>query len=170
MAAAISIEQTLSKAIRSIPIAGTELLRFHDLVRHYLHELDALQYEEQNKRLVGKLLEQLFYDGKNAVNSANPIDLAIFTDAVANDSRPIVLFEVKHPTNPEMVRLSLATAYNGSYSTNGCSMTVSLLTDRLQTVSSKRMQKTIGHSISTNRLYVRSLTRLAISYATPILI
>ena len=104
MATAISIEQTLSKAIRSIPIAGAELLRFYDLISHYLHELDALQYEEQNKRLVGRLLEQLFYDGKNAVNAANPIDLAIFADAVANDSRPVVLFEVKHPTNPEMVK------------------------------------------------------------------
>lgn len=104
MATVISIEQTLSKAIRSIPIAGTELLRFYDLVKHYLHELDASQDEEHNKRLVGRLLEQLFYEGKNAVNSANPIDLAIFADAVAKDSRPVVLFEVKHPTNPEMVR------------------------------------------------------------------
>ena len=104
MAAVISIEQTLSKAIRSIPIAGTELLRFYDLVRHYLQELDASQDEEHNKRLVGKLLEQSFYDGKNAVNSANPIDLAIFADAVAKNSRPVVMFEVKQPTNPEMVR------------------------------------------------------------------
>ena len=94
----------MSKAIRSIPIAGTELLRFYDLVRHYLHELDASQDEEHNKRLVGRLLEQLFYDGKNAVNSDNPIDLAIFSDAVAKDSHPVVMFEVKQPTNPEMVR------------------------------------------------------------------
>ena len=104
MAIAISIEQTLSKAIRSIPIAGTELLRFYDTVGHYLQELDALQDEEHNKRLVGKLLEQTFYGGKNAVNSANPIDLAIFADAVAKDSRPVVMFEVKQPSNPEMVR------------------------------------------------------------------
>ena len=104
MAKAIGIEQTLSKAIRSIPIAGTELLRFYDLVRRFLHELDASQDEEHNKRLVGRLLEQSFYDGKNAVNSANPIDLAIFAGAVAKESRPIVLFEVKQPTNPEMVR------------------------------------------------------------------
>ena len=94
----------MSKAIRSIPIAGTELLRFYDLVRRFLHELDASQDEEHNKRLVGRLLEQSFYDGKNAVNSANPIDLAIFAGAVAKESRPIVLFEVKQPTNPEMVR------------------------------------------------------------------
>jgi len=104
MATAISIEQALSKAIRSVPVSGTELLRFQDLVKHHLRELDALRYEEQSKRLVGRLLEQLFYDGKNAVNSLNPIDLAIFSGAVANDSRPVVLFEVKHPTNPEMVR------------------------------------------------------------------
>ncbi len=104
MAVAVSIEQTLSKAIRSIPIAGTELLRFYDLVKHYLHELDASQDEEHNKRLVGRLLEQSFYDGKNAVNSANPIDLAIFASAVAKDSHPMVMFEVKQPTNPEMVR------------------------------------------------------------------
>ena len=104
MATAISIEQTLSKAIRSIPIVGTELLRFYDLVKHYLYELDASQDEEHNKRLVGRLLEQLFYEGKNAVNSANPIDLAIFADAIAKDSRPVVLFEVKQPTNSEMVR------------------------------------------------------------------
>lgn len=104
MAKAIGIEQTLSKAIRSIPIAGTELLRFYDLVRRFLHELDASQDEEHNKRLVGRLLEQSFYDGKNAVNSANPIDLAIFAGAVAKESRPIVLFEVKQATNPEMVR------------------------------------------------------------------
>ena len=104
MAVTASIEQTLSKAIRSIPIAGTELLRFYDLVRRYLHELDASQDEEHNKRLVGRLLEQSFYDGKNAVNSANPIDLAIYADAVAKDSHPVVMFEVKQPTNPEMVR------------------------------------------------------------------
>lgn len=104
MATAISIEQTLSKAIRSIPIAGTELLRFYDMVRHYLHELDNSQDEEHNKRLVGRLLEQLFYEGKNAVNSYNPIDLAIFADAVAKNSHPVVLFEVKKATNPEMVQ------------------------------------------------------------------
>ncbi len=104
MASAISIEQSLSRAIRSIPIAGTELIRFYDLVRHYLQELDASQDEEHNKRLVGRLLEQAFYDGKNAVNSANPIDLAIFADAVAKDSHPVVMFEVKQPSNPEMVR------------------------------------------------------------------
>ena len=104
MATTISIEQTLSKAIRSIPISGSELLRFYDLVRHYLRELDASRDEEHNKRLVGRLLEQLFYEGKNAVNSANPIDLAIFANAVAKNSRPVVLFEVKQPTNAEMVR------------------------------------------------------------------
>lgn len=104
MATSVSIEQTLSKAIRSIPIPGKELVRFYDLVRHFLQELDASQDEEHNKRLVGKLLEQLFYEGKNAVNSANPIDLAIFSDAIAKDSRPVVLFEVKQPTNSEMVR------------------------------------------------------------------
>ena len=104
MATAISIEQTLSKAIRSIPIAGTELTRFYDTVGRYLQELDASQDEEHNKRLVGKLLEQTFYGGKNAVNSANPIDLAIFADASAKDSRPVVMFEVKQPSNPEMVR------------------------------------------------------------------
>ena len=104
MATAISIEQSLSKAIRSIPIAGTELTRFYNLVGLFLHELDASQDEEHNKRLVGRLLEQLFYDGKHAVNSANPIDLAIFADAVAKGSRPVVLIEVKQPTNPEMVR------------------------------------------------------------------
>ena len=104
MATAISIEQTLSKAIRSIPIGGTELLRFYDLVKNYLHELDASEREEHNKRLVGKLLEQTFYEGKHAVNTTESIDLAIFADAVAKDSRPVVMFEVKHPTNPEMVR------------------------------------------------------------------
>lgn len=104
MATAISIEQTLSKAIRSIPIAGTELKRFYDLVCHFLRELDSSQNEEHNKRLLGRLLEQLFYDGKNAVNSDNAIDLAIFADTVAKDCHPVVLFEVKQPANPEMVR------------------------------------------------------------------
>lgn len=104
MATAISIEQTLSKALRSIPIAGTELVRFYELIKAFLNELDASQNEEHNKRLVGKLLEQSFYDGKNAVNSDNTIDLAIFADAVAKDSHPVVLFEVKKATNPEMVQ------------------------------------------------------------------
>lgn len=104
MATAISIEQTLSKAIRSIPIAGTELVRFYDLVKHYLHEFDASEREEHNKRLVGRLLEQSFYGGKHAVNTTESIDLAIFANAVAKDSHPVVLFEVKHPTSPEMVR------------------------------------------------------------------
>ena len=104
MATAISIEQTLSKALRSIPIAGTELVRFYELTKAFLHELDASQNEEHNKRLVGKLLEQSFYDGKNAVNSDNTIDLAIFADTVAKDSHPVVLFEVKKATNPEMVQ------------------------------------------------------------------
>lgn len=104
MAVAISIEQTLSKAIRSVPVAGTELTRFYGLVRNYLQALDASQDEEHNKRLVGRLLEQLFYEGKNAVNSTRDADLAIFADAMAKDSHPIVMFEVKKPTNPEMVR------------------------------------------------------------------
>ncbi len=104
MATAISIEQTLSKAIRSIPIAGTELLRFYGLVKSFLNELDVSQDEEHNKRLVGRFLEQSFYDGKHAVNSDNPIDLAIFADTVAKDSHPVVMLEVKQPTNQEMVR------------------------------------------------------------------
>ena len=104
MATAISIEQTLSKAIHSIPVAGTELVRFYNLVNKYLRELDSSQNEEHNKRLVGKLLEQLFYDGKHAVNSVDNIDLAIFADTTAKDSYPVVLFEVKQPENPEMVR------------------------------------------------------------------
>lgn len=104
MATAISIEQTLSKAQRSIPIAGKELLRFYNLTGQFLHELDASEHEEHNKRLVGKLLEQLFYEGKNAVNSVSSIDLAIFADTVAKNSRPVVLIEVKQQANPEMVR------------------------------------------------------------------
>lgn len=104
MATVIGIEQTLSKALRSIPIAGTELLRFYGLVKAFLNELDVSQDEEHNKRLVGRFLEQSFYEGKNAVNSDNPIDLAIFADTVAKDSRPVVMLEVKQPTNPEMVR------------------------------------------------------------------
>ena len=104
MATIIGIEQTLSKALRSIPIAGTELLRFYGLVKAFLNELDVSQDEEHNKRLVSRFLEQSFYEGKNAVNSDNPIDLAIFADTVAKDSRPVVMLEVKQPTNPEMVR------------------------------------------------------------------
>ena len=83
MATSVSIEQTLSKAIRSIPISGKELVRFYDLVRHFLQELDASQDEENNKRLVGKLLEQLFYEGKNAVNSANSMRILSTTTSKA---------------------------------------------------------------------------------------
>lgn len=105
MAIVVGIEQSLSKALRSVPIAGTELQHFYNSVRNFLHELDASQDEEHNKRLVGRLLEQVFYEGKYAVNSSNPIDLAIFSDAVAKDGQPIVLFEVKQLGNPEMLRL-----------------------------------------------------------------
>ena len=80
------------------------MTRFYGLVRNYLQALDASQDEEHNKRLVGRLLEQLFYEGKNAVNSTRDADLAIFADAMAKDSHPVVMFEVKKPTNPEMVR------------------------------------------------------------------
>ena len=99
-----SIEQTLSGAERSQLVAKAELQRFFQLLQGFLAELDDSQDEEHNKRIVGKFLEDVFYRNTNAINAANPIDLAIFADAVAKDSHLVVMLEVKKADNPEMVR------------------------------------------------------------------
>ena len=78
---------------------------FNEALQTFLRERDVTsQDEEYNKKLIDKFLTEAFYKGRNAINTNNPTDLAIFADANAKGSHPLVLFEVKMPDNDEMVR------------------------------------------------------------------
>ena len=104
MALEQSIEQTLSKAVRSLSIPKVELERFWMQFQGFLSELEASPDEEFSKTLVRNLLSSTFYGDSHAINTNNPTDLVIYADASAKGSHPVVLFEIKHHTNDEMVR------------------------------------------------------------------
>jgi len=104
MALEQSIEQSLSKAVRSLSIPKVELERFWTQMQGFLSELEASPDEEFSKTLVRNFLSSTFYGEGHAINTNNPTDLVIYADASAKGSHPVVLFEIKHHTNDEMVR------------------------------------------------------------------
>lgn len=105
MAIAQSIEQTLSKAERSLSVANTDIERFWKHLKTFLYEMETVPDEPAVVTLVSVFLADALYGAKHAIAVNSPTDLVIFSNKTVRDSHPYVLFEVKHPTNSEMVRL-----------------------------------------------------------------
>ncbi|MBO4907191.1 MAG: Eco57I restriction-modification methylase domain-containing protein [Bacteroidaceae bacterium] len=105
MSIELTMQQSLSKANRSTSIPKVELEHFIHCTNTLLSEMESAKDEPAVVPLVNKFLSNVFYGNSNAINTKSPIDLVIYADVSAKDSRPIVLFEIKHPNNTdEMVR------------------------------------------------------------------
>lgn len=105
MATSLSVEQTLSKAERSLAIPNTEIESFWKHLKTFLYELETAPDEPAVVPLVNKFLTDACYGHKHAITVNSPTDLAIFSNATARGSHPCVLFEIKHRKNPEMIRI-----------------------------------------------------------------
>ena len=104
MATQVKIEDSIRRAYLSAEVDRDELSKFITVLTVYLHELDQNKDEEYNKKLIDRFLSAAFYEGRHAINTNASADLAIFADAKAKGSHPVVLFEVKGVNSSEMVK------------------------------------------------------------------
>jgi adenine-specific DNA-methyltransferase len=94
----IPAKKTLNKAYLRKPIERTELVRFKSALNRLFDNLDESKDEEFIKGLFRTFLEEAFYRDRNAINTKDKIDLAIY-GGPAPTGQPLVLFEVKRPSN-----------------------------------------------------------------------
>ncbi|MCH5174486.1 MAG: Eco57I restriction-modification methylase domain-containing protein [Prevotellaceae bacterium] len=96
--------QSIAKAyLRERPEAN-EVKAFRDAMKELLEHINPSEHEEFNKNLVAEFLNKSLYSDKNyMVNTYQRTDLAIYTEMGTHNEHPVVLFEFKGPSRPDMV-------------------------------------------------------------------
>ena len=96
--------QSIPKAyLRDKPEAQA-VIAFKSAMQDLLARINPSEHEEFNKNLVAEFFNKSLYSGRNyMVNTYQRTDLAIYAEMGTNNEHPVVLFEFKGPSRPDMV-------------------------------------------------------------------
>lgn len=96
--------QSILKNYLKEPVRIEDINLFRDSLKRLLNEINEDETEEFNKNLVIHFLRNSLYSDRHfLVNTYGRTDLAIYVDAATQEEHPVVLFEVKGPSRPDMV-------------------------------------------------------------------
>lgn len=96
--------QSILKNYLKEPVRIEDINLFRDSLKRLLNEINEDETEEFNKNLVIHFLRNSLYRDRHfLVNTYGRTDLAIYVDAATQEEHPVVLFEVKGPSRPDMV-------------------------------------------------------------------
>ena len=96
--------QSIPKAyLRDKPEAQA-VMAFKSAMQDLLARINPSEHEEFNKNLVAEFFNRSLYsDRKYMVNTYQSTDLAIYSEMGTHNEHPVVLFEFKGPSRPDMV-------------------------------------------------------------------
>lgn len=81
-----------------------KITAFKTAMQELLMRIKSSEFEEFNKNLVAEFFNKSLYSGKNyMVNTYQRTDLAIYSEMGTTNEHPVVLFEFKGPSRPDMV-------------------------------------------------------------------
>ncbi len=96
--------QAVYKAYMRSYVSDDAMRNFIAAMRKFFESYDKSQDENHNKLFIHNFLKESFYNGTNAINSADDADYAIYATERSRTSVPVVLIEAKHVNNvSEMV-------------------------------------------------------------------
>lgn len=96
--------QSVIKAYLKEAVNSTDLSAFRQSMLTLLKRINPSESEEFNKNLVAEFLNQSLYtDKRYMVNTYQRTDLAIYSEVGTSNEHPVVLFEFKGPSRPDMV-------------------------------------------------------------------
>lgn len=100
----LTSNQSIAKAyFRERPEAN-EVMAFRVAMQELLMRINPSEHEEFNKNLVAEFFNKSLYSGKSyMVNTYQRTDLAIYAEMGTHNEHPVVLFEFKGPSRPDMV-------------------------------------------------------------------
>lgn len=83
---------------------ANEVMAFRTAMQELLMRINPSEFEEFNKNLVAEFFNKSLYSGKHyMVNTYQRTDLAIYSEMGTHNEHPVVLFEFKGPSRPDMV-------------------------------------------------------------------
>ncbi len=96
--------QSIPKAYLHDKPEVQDVVTFKNAMRDLLERINPEEHEEFNKNLVAEFFNRSLYSGRNyMVNTYQRTDLAIYTEMGTRNEHPVVLFEFKGPSRPDMV-------------------------------------------------------------------
>lgn len=96
--------QSVIKAYLKETVNSTDLSVFRQSMQTLFERINSAEREEFNKNLVAEFLNQSLYrDKRYMVNTYQGTDLAIYSEVGTSNEHPVVLFEFKGPSRPDMV-------------------------------------------------------------------
>lgn len=99
--------QSVLKAYLKESVSVNELQAFRKAIQTLLTRINPSESEGFNKNLVMDFLSgSLYRSNSYMVNSLHNTDLAIYSDVSSPNEHPVVLFEFKGPSRPDMVTKS----------------------------------------------------------------
>ncbi|MBO4451113.1 MAG: class I SAM-dependent DNA methyltransferase [Bacteroidaceae bacterium] len=98
--------QSIAKVYLRERPAAQEMESFRNAMQILLQRINAEESEEFNKNLVTEFFNTSIYRGREyMVNTYQRTDLAIYTQMGTHEEHPVVLFEFKGPSRPDMVTI-----------------------------------------------------------------
>ena len=99
--------QSVLKAYLKESVSLNELQAFRNAMQTLFMRINPSESEEFNKNLVIDFLSQSLYKGNSyMVNTYYRTDLAIYSNVNLHNGHPMVLFEFKGPSRPDMVSIN----------------------------------------------------------------
>lgn len=100
----LSPSQSIPKAYLRDKPEVQDVVTFKNAMQELLQRINPDEHEEFNKNLVAEFFNRSLYSGRNyMVNTYQRTDLAIYTEMGTHNEHPVVLFEFKGPSRPDMV-------------------------------------------------------------------
>ena len=100
----LSPSQSVPKAYLRDKPEAQEVVTFKNAMQELLERINPDEHEEFNKNLVAEFFNRSLYSDRNyMVNTYQRTDLAIYTEMGTHNEHPVVLFEFKGPSRPDMV-------------------------------------------------------------------
>ena len=96
--------QSIPKAYLRDKPEVKDVVTFKNALKDLLTRINPDEHEEFNKNLVADFFNRSLYRDRNyMVNTYQRTDLAIYTEMGTHNEHPVVLFEFKGPSRPDMV-------------------------------------------------------------------
>ena len=100
----LSPSQSIPKAYLRDKPEVQDVVTFKNAMQELLERINPDEHEEFNKNLVAEFFNRSLYSDRNyMVNTYQRTDLAIYTEMGTHNEHPVVLFEFKGPSRPDMV-------------------------------------------------------------------
>ncbi len=96
--------QSIPKAYLRDKPEEQAVMTFKSAMQDLLARINPSEHEEFNKNLVAEFFNRSLYSDRNyMVNTYQSTDLAIYSEMGTHNEHPVVLFEFKGPSRPDMV-------------------------------------------------------------------